>query len=175
MLAGALGIALYLPFTDGTAIPLGAVPNVVAYIRFNGPVFEFLATLASPQAGAATAVLLGLAVAAWARWRLPVSDPAAWAWPMALSLACAPVIYPWYLLSFTPFLWSRRTIPLATWTLSSLAVYIVWHRSRMGGRWIVPRYIEAFEFGAVIVSAIVVLAIVRQRSRPQSPSTAELV
>jgi hypothetical protein len=175
VLAGALFIALYLPFTDGAVIPLGAVPNVVAYIRFNGPVFETLGWLASPQAAAAIAVLLGLAAAAWARSKLEVSEPAAWAWPMALSLVCAPVIYPWYLLSFTPFLWSRRTVPLATWTMSVLSVYVVWHRSRQGGRWIVPPYIEVLEFGAVLASAIVLVAIDRHRSKRQpTSSTAEL-
>jgi hypothetical protein len=175
LLAGALFVALYLPFTDGTAIPLGAVPNVVAYIRFNGPVFAFLAGLGSPSVAAGAAVVLGLAVAAWARVRLGPSDPVAWAWPMAVSLACAPVIYPWYLLTLTPFLWSRRTIPLVTWTLSSLPVYIVWHTSRLGGRWIVPSYVEILEFGAVVTAAIVLVAAARHRSKATSSSTAELV
>ena len=54
------------------------------------------------------------------------SDPAAWAWPMAMALACAPVIYPWYLLYLTPFLWTRATLPLLAWCLSGLAAYVVW-------------------------------------------------
>jgi len=55
----------------------------------------------------------GLLVAAVLRWRLDETDPAAWAWPMGVALAGAPVIYPWYLLYFTPFLFTTATLPLA--------------------------------------------------------------
>ncbi len=107
-LAGAvLFLLLYLPFISGPTLPFGAVPNVVAYIRFNGPLFKLIAALATPQLAAVVAVGVGLAIAAWCRWRLPVSAPEAWAWPMAAALVCAPVIYPWYLLNFTPFLFAR--------------------------------------------------------------------
>ncbi|HET7220500.1 MAG TPA: glycosyltransferase 87 family protein, partial [Vicinamibacterales bacterium] len=38
--AGVLFLALlYLPFSSGGDVPLGAVPNVVQRVRFNGPVF----------------------------------------------------------------------------------------------------------------------------------------
>lgn len=167
--AAALLSALYLPFasataaTDGTPLPLGAVPNVVAHIRFNGPIFKAITMVAPPQVAAAAAVLLGLGAAIWARRRLPVSDPAAWAWPMALALACAPVIYPWYLLYFTPFLWSRATVPLLVWTLSALPVYVVWERARQGGRWFVPPQVVAVEF-VLIVATIIVIAVHRRRS-----------
>ena len=57
------------------------------------------------------------------------ADPAAWAWPMAIALAFAPVIYPWYLLCLTPFLFSISTLPLAAWTVSALSVYEVWDLS----------------------------------------------
>ena len=189
---GLLGVAvlvvLYLPFAYGGApepgprvahalqwdMPLGAVPNVVAHIRFNGPVFRFVREFSSPQAAAAVAVLIGLAAAVWARWRLGASDPAAWAWPMALSLACAPVIYPWYLLYFTPFLWSRATIPLVVWTMSALPVYVVWQRSLEGARWIVPWPIEALEFGLVLGSAVVLAVLARRDSKLGSPATEEL-
>jgi hypothetical protein len=80
---------------------------------------------------------------------------------MAVSLLCAPVIYPWYLLYFTPFLWSRSTFPLAVWTLSSLPVYLVWERARHGARWIVPAWIELAEFGLVLA---VVMALFYSRS-----------
>ena len=40
---------LYLPFRSAGALPLGAVPNVVAFIRFNGPLFKGLAALLTPQ------------------------------------------------------------------------------------------------------------------------------
>jgi len=102
-------------------------------------------------------VLAGLAVAAWMRARTSADDPAAWAWPMAVSLAAAPVIYPWYLLYFTPFLFTRSTWPLIVWTYSALPVYVVWHLSRQGHRWIVPPWVMAVEFGAVLLAALFML------------------
>ena len=86
-------VALYLPFVSGSDVPLGAVPNVVDRIRFNGPLFAGIAWLTFPRFAAGVAVAAGLSVAAWARWRLDVTDPTAWAWPMAVAIACAPVIY----------------------------------------------------------------------------------
>jgi len=160
---------LYLPFAGGSTLPLGAVPNVLAYIRFNGPVFRLIAEVATPQLAAATAVLLGLLVAAWARWRLEVSDPAAWAWPMAVALACAPVVYPWYLLSFTPFLLTSATWPLMAWTFSVMPVYLVWEFSRQGGRWIVPVSVMAVEYGLPCL-ALAARALVR-RAAALSPRT----
>ena len=81
-------------------------------MRFNGPAFKHLALLLSPKMAAMIAVLAGLAVAAWMRRRYEADEPAAWAWPMAVALAGAPVVYPWYLLYFTPFLFTRRALPL---------------------------------------------------------------
>ena len=117
LLGALLMSVLYWLFLDGRKLPLGAMPNVVAHIRFNGPLFHAIAAATAPPVAAAFAVLAGLACAVWARQYLGVANPAAWAWPMAISLACAPVIYPWYLLYFTPFLWSRATIPLVVWTI----------------------------------------------------------
>lgn len=143
--------ALYFPFRSAGMLPLGAVPNVVAFIRFNGPVFKWLATTFTPQHAAAFAVLAGLAVATWMRFRREAGDPAAWAWPMAVSLAAAPVIYPWYLLYFTPFLFTRATLPLVVWTYSVIPVYIVWHLSKFGHRWFVPAPVEWVEFAMVLI------------------------
>jgi hypothetical protein len=155
-LALVLGVALYLPFADGLRVPLGAIPGVVQSVRFNGPVFRTLRSVAPPQVAAGVAVLAGLSVAYWARQRMSRSDPAAWAWPMAVALLCAPVIYPWYLLYFTPFLWSRSTIPLVVWTISSIPVYLVWERALHGARWIVPWWIEVPEFGLVVFAVAAV-------------------
>jgi hypothetical protein len=154
---GALfAVALYLPFVSGTDVPLGAVPNVVDRVRFNGPLFAAIAALTFPRFAAGVALAAGLSVAAWARWRLPVTDPAAWAWPMAVAIAFAPVIYPWYLLCLTPFLFSVVTLPLTAWTISALSVYEVWDVSRHGGRWITPVSVMTFEFGVLLgVSALV--------------------
>lgn len=174
-LAVVLGIGLYLPFSSGWHLPLGAVPGVVAHVRFNGPVFWTLATATTPQVAAGFAVLAGLAVAVWARSRLHRSHPAAWAWPMAVSLLCAPVIYPWYLLYFTPFLWARSTLPLLVWTLTSLPLYLVWERARHGTRWIVPWWIQVPEFGLLVIAAIVLFAwgsAVGRRSRRRTEELA---
>ena len=69
---------------------------------------------------------------------------------MAVSLAAAPVIYPWYLLYFTPFLFAASTLPLVAWTYSALAVYVVWYLSKLGHRWLVPTPVLWLEFGVVI-------------------------
>jgi alpha-1,6-mannosyltransferase len=143
-------LLLYLPFASAGALSLGAVPKVVEYIRFNGPVFRALAAMVSPKGAALVAVLAGLGVAAWMRQQYPVHEPSAWAWPMAVALAAAPVIYPWYLLYLTPFLFTRRTIPLLVWTLSALMTYLVWELSRHGYRWLVPVALMWVEYGAVL-------------------------
>ena len=161
--------ALYFPFRSAGTLPLGAVPNVVAFIRFNGPVFKALAEALTPQGAAAVALLAGLAVAAWMRVTRSADDPAAWAWPMAVSLAAAPVIYPWYLLYFTPFLFARATLSLVAWTYSVLPVYVVWHLSRLGHRWIVPSWVMWIEFGVVLTVLMVLGVLKGARDEPLEP------
>jgi alpha-1,6-mannosyltransferase len=161
-IGAALLAALYFHYHDPAALTLGAVPNVVAYIRFNGPVFRGLAALLGPQGAAAVALLAGLTAAGIARWRWAESDPAAWAWPMAIALVCAPVIYPWYLLYLTPFLFTRSTLPLLAWCLSGLSAYVVWDISRHGGRWIVPAAIQAFELAVPVLVAAALWAQARR-------------
>jgi hypothetical protein len=154
--AALLMVALYIQFMDGRTLPVGAVPNVVAHIRFNGPIFKGIAAAGGAPVAAAVAVLLGFAVAAWARVRWDSSNAAAWAWPMAVSLACAPVIYPWYLLYFTPFLLTTSTIPLIVWTFSVIPVYVVWYFPQWRKPWTVPLAVMAIEFAAAVVAALVV-------------------
>ena len=157
VIAGAaLLAALYLPFASGLEVPLGNVPNVVDRIRFNGPAFAALSAVSFPRVAAAVGLGLAVSAAGWARWRLSESDPAAWAWPMALAIACAPVIYPWYLLYVTPFLFTTSTLPLTAWTISALWVYNVWDLSRHGARWIVPEPVMWLEFAVPVVSALAV-------------------
>jgi alpha-1,6-mannosyltransferase len=154
----ALGVAvlvlLYLPFTTDGTIPIGAITNVVAHIRFNSPIFRPLAWVITPAGAAAFALFGGLAAAAWARWTLPADSPSAWAWPMAVAVACAPVIYPWYLLYFTPFLVSAATLPLTVWTYSIVPVYLVWEWAQYGARWQVPNWLMGLEYGAVAITFI---------------------
>ena len=143
---GALLALLYLAFTRGSMLPFGNVPNVVAHVRFNGLFFRTISRTTNPQAAALFAVGIGLLTAAWARWRLDVDHPAAWAWPMAAALICAPVIYPWYLLYLTPFLFAAATLPLAAWTLTVIPAYRVWELARNGGRWVVPPFLMWAEY-----------------------------
>jgi glycosyl transferase family 87 len=153
--AAALAAGLALPFVVGHSMPLGALPGVVAGVRFNGPAFQFIRNATSPQFAAAVAVAAGLLTAAWCRWKLAADDPAAWAWPMAVSLAFAPVIYPWYLLYFTPFLLTRATAPLIAWTIAVIPAYVVWELARYGSRWIVPPRVVAGEYGLVVLAGLV--------------------
>ena len=78
-------------------------------------------------------MLAGLVVATWARARLRVDSAAAWAWPIAAAVALAPSVYPWYLLWFTPFLFTPATRPLAVWTVTILATYVALSLERIHG------------------------------------------
>ena len=162
--AGAL-LVLYLPFMTAGVVPVGAVPNVVEYIRFNSPIFRPLAWAVTPTGAAAFALLAGLGAAFWARRTLNMDDPAGWAWPMAITLACAPVIYPWYLLFFTPFLLTTSTLPLSVWTWTVLPVYLVWEWAQFGARWRVPGWLMTVEYGAVSI-ALLLLMIGSRRVTP---------
>jgi hypothetical protein len=151
-IGAALLLALYLPFARAGTVALGNVPNVVAAIRFNGPVFHAVAHALNPSAAAALAIGIGFAIAVWMRFRRDADAPEAWAWPMAASVACAPVIYPWYLLYFTPFLFTRKTLPLVVWTYSVLPVYLVWAVPSYRRPWVVPLWVLAVEYGVVVVT-----------------------
>ena len=168
-LGAALLAALYLPFSLGGTLPVGAVPSVVDHIRFNSPIFRPLAWLITPMGAAAFALLVGWGAAIWARLRLESDDPAAWAWPMGLSLLCAPVVYPWYLLYLTPFLWTRATLPLTVWTFTAIPVYVVWERARGGARWRVPSELMVVEYGLVLATVVVVLLMARAGSPRRAP------
>lgn len=153
---GALLALLYLTYTRHGTLPFGNVPNVVNHIRFNGPLFRLIAGLSTSQVAAGAAVGLGLATAVWARLRLHSNEAAAWAWPMAMALAAAPVIYPWYLLYLTPFLFGVATVPIAVWTITIIPTYIVWELATRGARWVVPTPLMQWEYGIPIVIAIYV-------------------
>ena len=155
-LAGAaLLLALYLSFSRGGTIEVGTIPSVIQNVRFNGELFRFVArVVGSPQRSAAVAVMAGILVAIWARWRLESSNPAAWAWPMAVALAFGPVIYPWYLLYFTPFLLTAATLPLVAWTITVIPTYIVWDLAfNHGARWVVPKAVMMVEYTIPLVVA----------------------
>ena len=156
-IGAALLLVLYMPFAAAGTVALGNVPNVVAAIRFNGPVFHTIARAMTPSIAAAFAVGVGLLLAVWMRITRPENAPDAWAWPMAASVACAPVIYPWYLLYFTPFLFTRRTMPLVVWTYSVLPVYLVWAVPSYRRPWVVPLWVLALEYGAALAAIAIVM------------------
>jgi hypothetical protein len=156
----ALLVALYFAFSRGGTIEVGTISSVIQNVRFNGELFRFVARLVgSPQRSAAVAVSAGLMAALWARWRLDPSNPAAWAWPMAIALAFGPVIYPWYLLYFTPFLFTTATLPLLAWTITVIPTYIVWDLVfNHGARWVVPRGLMLVEYTVPLAIAAVIVA-----------------
>jgi hypothetical protein len=84
------------------------------------------------------------------------------------------VIYPWYLLYFTPFLFTLATLPLIVWTYSAIPVYIVWELSKHGHRWFVPAPVVWMEFGAVLATMISMVHRARRRApvpRDSAPTT----
>jgi alpha-1,6-mannosyltransferase len=162
--ATALGLLMAWPYLTWPKTMLGALTGIVHGVRFNGPLFKLVADLTWPPFAAVFAVAIGMAVAAWCRWKLDETEPAAWVWPMAVAVSCAPVIYPWYLLYLTPFLLTFSTLPLIVWTLTVQPIYVVWEITRNGGRWMVPAWSMVFEYAVVLAAAAVVL-VVRKRNQ----------
>jgi len=155
-LAGtALLAVLYLPFVHQGRLPEGSLRAYLTEWRFNGPLFAALRPYAAPTTLAGLALLAGLAVATWARVRLHVDSPAAWAWPVAATLALAPSVFPWYLLWVTPFLYTPGTRPLAVWTVTIIPTYVMLALERVHGPWGLPWWLVAAEYGAVPAAALV--------------------
>jgi rSAM/selenodomain-associated transferase 1 len=169
----ALLAALYLPFAIRGGVVLGSIPEVVRRFRFNGPVFDYVSSFATSQVAAAIAVGAGLAIAAWARARLAATSPAAWAWPLAAALLCAPLVYPWYLVWLAPFLFSRATLPLLLWTVSIQPVYVVWALAPRGARWAVPTWALLVEYGVLTIAAGSTWLRSRRQAAPEHPHPAD--
>lgn len=149
---------LYIPFLEHGRIPFDSLKTYVQRFRFNDPVFATLERVASPQIVAGMAVFVGLATAVWLRrkHKQPACSADQWAWPMAASLVCAPVVYPWYLLWLLPFLRSASTLPLMVWTISILPTYFVWHLRSLGQAWEVPAWIQILEYGSVAIAVAII-------------------
>ena len=165
----ALGAAvvglLYVPFLNRWRIPIGSLGTYVRSFRFNGPVFAALDRVAPPQLLVGLAVLIGLVTATWLRCVAPEWSPGQFAWPMAVSLFCAPVVFPWYLLGLLPFLMSASTLLIIIWTMSIFSVYVQWHLRALGRPWgSLPGWVMVLEYGCVAVAA----AIIFMRRTPQS-------
>jgi hypothetical protein len=155
---------LYVPFLNRGRIPIGSLGAYVQRFRFNDPIFATVERVAGPYFAAGLALIAGLAIAAWLRSRHPSASSDEWAWPMAASLLCAPVVYPWYLLWLLPFVRSASTAPLIVWTVSIIPTYYVWHLRTVGRQWVVPGWILLLEYGSVVAAAAIIQF--RGRTRP---------
>lgn len=153
---------LYVPFLNHGRIPFGSLSTYVQRFRFNDPIFATLERVAPPQVVAALAVLAGFLTALGMRRKYTEWSSEAFAWPMAASLLCAPVVYPWYMLWLLPFLRSRAALPIVIWTVSIIPTYYVWHLRTLGRAWVVPGWIAWLEYGSVAVAAVT-LALLRFR------------
>jgi alpha-1,6-mannosyltransferase len=158
-LAAAVVVLLYVPFLNHGRIPIGSLGTYVQSFRFNGPVFAALDQVAPPLLLAGLAVLVGLVTATWQRIRnaAPEWSSEAFAWPMAASLLCAPVVYPWYLLWLLPFLRSASTVPVLIWTVSIVPIYLQWHLRALGRPWgSLPDWVMLLEYGCVAIAAAII-------------------
>jgi alpha-1,6-mannosyltransferase len=157
---------LYVPFLKGGWISIGSLGTYVKNFRFNDPLFATLERAAAPQFVAGFAVVVGflIAIAIRLRSKSPSLSSGAFVWPMAGSLLCAPVVYPWYLLWMLPFLRSPSTVPIIIWTVSIIPTYVVWHLRTLGGPWLVPGWVTLFEYGSVATTGAIILW--RRLTRP---------
>ena len=166
---GALVVGLlYVPFLNHGRVPLGSLGTYVHSFRFNDPVFATLERVVAPQLVAGLAVLVGSFTAVWLRRESSAGSSDAFAWPMAASLLCAPVVYPWYLLWLLPFLRSASTVPILIWTVSIIPTYYVWHLRTLGRPWLVPGWVMLLEYGCVVMAgATMALRRLRQPGTPR--------
>jgi alpha-1,6-mannosyltransferase len=166
---------LYVPFLNHGRIPIGSLDTYVQRFRFNDPVFATLERVTAPQVVAGLAVLAGFLTAIWMRRKSAEWSSDSFAWPMAASLLCAPVVYPWYMLWLLPFLRSASTVPILVWTLSIIPTYYVWHLRTLGRPWVVPGWIMMLEYGSVAVAAAIVVfhRITRSAALPCSANQVE--
>jgi len=156
-LAAAVVALLYVPFLNHGHIPIGSLGTYVQSFRFNGPVFAVLHYVAPPQLLVGLAVLVGLATATWLRTRAPEWSPDSFAWPMAASLLCAPVVFPWYLLWLLPFLTSASTLVIIVWTVSIIPTYVQWHLRALGRPWgSLPGWVMPLEYGCLAAAGAVI-------------------
>ncbi len=155
-LAAAVVGLLYVPFLSHDRIPMGSLGTYVQSFRFNGPVFATFDQVAPPQLLVGLAVLVGLVTATWLRSAAPEWSPDVLAWPMAASLVCAPVVFPWYLLWLLPFLTSASTLLIIIWTASIIPTYVEWHLRTLGRPWgALPGWVMLLEYGCVAIAAAI--------------------
>ena len=155
-LAAAVVGLLYVPFLNHGRTPIGSLGTYLQSFRFNGPVFAALDQVAPPQLLAGLVVLVGLVTATWLRSAAPEWSPDLFAWPMAASLLCAPVVFPWYLLCLLPFLMSGSTLLIIIWTVSIIPTYVQWHLRALGRPWgSLPGWVMLLEYGCVAIAGAI--------------------
>ena len=169
LLAALVFVLLYVPFLNHGRIPIGSLGTYIQGFGFNAPVFAAFRKMAPPQLGVGFAVLAGVLVALWFRTRSQSLSPDEFAWPMAASLLCAPVVFPWYLLWLLPFVRSVSTLPLIIWTISIIPSYIVWRLRTLGRPFVLPGWVMLVEYGAVAMTAVLIL--LRRTSRRAAPDS----
>jgi alpha-1,6-mannosyltransferase len=147
---------LYVPFLHDGRIPIGSLGTYIQSFRFNDPVFAMLEKVAAPQVVVGMALLAGFLIAIWMRSKAPALSADAFAWPMAASLLCAPVVYPWYLLWLLPFVGSASTLPIIIWTISIIPTYYVWHLRTLGQPWLLPAWVMLLEYVAMALTAAII-------------------
>jgi alpha-1,6-mannosyltransferase len=156
-LAAVVAGLLYIPFFNHGRIPIGSLGVYVQSFRFNGPLFALLERVSTPQLVVMLALLAGFVTAICLRIKSAAWSSETFAWPMAASLLCAPVVYPWYLLWLLPFMRSVSTAPIVIWTVSIIPTYYVWHLRTLGRPWLVPGWIMLLEYGALAAAGAVVM------------------
>lgn len=156
---------LYVPFLNHGRISLGSLGTYVTGFRFNGPVFALFHTVAPPMLLAALAVIVGLATAIYFRRTCSELSSAAFAWPMAATLFCAPVVFPWYLICLLPFLTSSSILLIVGWTVSIIPTYVMWHLRAVTGSWrALPDWVMVVEYGSLALAGAIMA--LRRITRP---------
>jgi hypothetical protein len=146
----------FVPFLNHGRISFGSLGTYVQSFRFNDPIFAALERAMAPKVVAGLAALGGFMTAIWMRTKSDQWSAEAFAWPMAASLLCAPVVYPWYLLWLAPFVRSMSTVPIGIWTVSIIPTYYVWQLRTLGRPWIVPDWILLLEYGSLAIAVAIV-------------------
>jgi hypothetical protein len=155
-LAAVVVALLFVPFLNHGRISFGSLGTYVQSFRFNDPIFAALERVMAPKVVAGLAALGGFMTAIWMRTRSDHWSAEAFVWPIAASLLCAPVVYPWYLLWMAPFMRSMSTVPIGIWTVSIIPTYYVWQLRTLGRPWIVPDWILLLEYGSLAIAAAIV-------------------